>query len=126
MGLMEMAKRDIKNITSDKTTGWGIDITLISPDARTIDLVGTHTKHHMGIDTDGNRVNSKIASIAFSEEILKDAGYMIRDANGDVSLAAYKVRAIDSTGTLCTYVVDQWFPDESISLIVCMLSAIEV
>jgi len=124
MGLFEQAKQDIQQITSN-TDEWGIDLEFIAPNGTIANIVGIHTKHHLGIDTDGNRVNTKNVSISFSEQLLVDVNYPLRDANNNVNLAGHKLRAIDSTGVLNTYIINQWFPDESIGLIVCILNELE-
>lgn len=121
MGLTETIKQDIQKITTD-LSGFGIEINLTTPDdATSVDIVGLHTKHHLGIDTDGNQVNTKNTHIAISEQVLIDLGYPVRNANQEVFLRDHKVLVKDSTGVLKSYVIREWFPDETIGLIVCIL-----
>lgn len=121
MGLIDTIKQDIQNITTD-LSGFGIEINLTTPDdALSVDIVGLHTKHHLGIDTEGNQVNTKNTHIAISEQVLIDLGYPVRNANEEVFLRDHKVLAKDSTGVLKSYVIREWFPDETIGLIVCIL-----
>lgn len=123
MGLLDIAKRDIEQITSD-LTGFAAVITLTDPGTSEQATVnGLHTKHHLSIDTDGNQVNTKNAHISFSEAnlILANALYPIRNANAEVDLQNHRVDVKDSTGVSKQYVIRQWFPDETIGLIVCIL-----
>lgn len=115
MGLLDTIKSDIELITSTLNE-FGVSIVLTSPLGVVTTLTGIHTKHHLGIDTDGNMVNSKKASIAFSESFLS-----CRNSSEEVSLTNYRVSVKDSTGIIKEYIVQQWFPDETIGLIVCIL-----
>lgn len=115
MGLLDIIKSDIESITSNLNE-FGVSITLTSTNNVSTILTGIHTKHHLGIDTDGNMVNSKKASIAFSEKFLS-----CRNSNEEISLTNYRVNVKDSTGVTKKYIVQQWFPDETIGLIVCIL-----
>lgn len=124
MGLIEQAKRDLEQITGN-TNEFGVPMTLIAPNSTTLAIVGIHAKHHTGFDEQGFPVNSKIASIAISEKQLTDASYPVRDANGEVNLRRHKVRAYDSTGIENEYMIDEFFPDETIGLIVCILKDYE-
>lgn len=120
MGLIEQAKADIQQITSNPDE-WGVQITLAAPTSETCVITGLHTKHHLGINSDGQRANSKTASISFSEQLLVDAGYPVRNSAGEVSLRNHKVSVKDSTGISKEYHINEWFPDEAIGLIVCIL-----
>lgn len=133
MGLKDAARALIHQITTD-TSGWADEITLLSPGNANFDptfdvsfgtsaaIKGLHTKHHLGIDLQtGNHVNEKKAHISFTEKQVVDLGFQIRDADGEVNMAGYLCKVKDSTGTLVLYVINQWFPDETVGLIVCIL-----
>lgn len=122
MGLVQQAIIDAKRITSD-VNAFGIQIILTAPTSETVTIIGRHVKHHLGFDTDGNMVNSKTASVTFSESVLAGLIYPLRNANGDVNLKGHKVQVKDSTGTLCDYKCRQWFPDETIGIIVVILDS---
>lgn len=124
MGLLEQAKKDIKDITTN-LDGWGVSIVFTAPDDSTVTIRGLHTKHHMAIDEDGHRVNSKNAHISFAEESLTDAAYIVRDASGSVNLTGHRVTVKDSTGIDKNYVIREVFPDETIGLIACILGDFE-
>jgi hypothetical protein len=121
MGLMDQAKADIKQITSNAEE-FGKEITLTAPDDSVATVIGLHTKHHLGVDTDGNRINTKNAHISVSESLLTDQSYPVRGSDGEVSLKNHKVSVSDSTGTFCTYRIKETYPNESTGLIVCILS----
>lgn len=123
MGLIDTINNDIKKITTD-LSGFGVTMNLTTPDDVTsVDIDGLHTKHHLGIDTEGNQVNTKNAHISFSESELleKDPAYPIRNVNQEVDLKGHKVIVKDSTGVDKNYVIREWYPDETIGLIVCIL-----
>jgi len=121
MGLREQAKADIENITSN-TNEFAISMTWTSPDAETCTVSGLHTRHHLGVDTDGNAVNSRKAHVSVAEQHFIDAGYTIRNANGEVDLDGHKVVVNDSNGVARTYEIQEWFPNETVSLITCILA----
>lgn len=123
MNIFERAGRDLRNITSNPD-GSGEQIFLVWPDSSELELYGIAAKHHLGIDTDGNQVNTKTAHISFSESIITDAGKSIR-TNGEVNLNRFKVRVKDSTGTEKSYIVRMHHPDETFGHIVCILGKME-
>ncbi len=114
MGLIEMAIRDLKDITSNGDE-FGISITLTAPDDSTITINGLQTLHHTGFDLDGVRVNSKISSVAISTELLEDYPYI--DDSDEINFSNHKV----TTGGN-TYIVREFFPDEKLKLTVLILS----
>ncbi len=123
MGLRDRAKSDIENITSNSSTGFGIEMTFTSPDNKTATITGIHSKHHLGIDTDGNAVNSEKAHVSFSEKFLIDALYPVRNAAGEVDLVNHRVSVKDSTGIVKEYVMQSIFPNETVGLITCIIQA---
>lgn len=125
MGLNERARQDMQRYTSDKN-GFGVDITLISPDDVTVTIVGLSTTHHLAIDQmSGEVVSSKTASVSFAEAIATAAGYTVRDAKGEVSLKGHRVETKDSTDIVKKYVINKVIPDEKLGLIVCILGDYE-
>lgn len=124
MSLLDQAKADIETITSDPD-GFTRSIVLTAPTDETVTIYGLHSKHHLGIDTDGNRVNSKNPHISVAEKFLIDAEYPVRGSTGEVNLSGHKVSVADSTGTVCNYVIREWYPNETTGLIVCILGDFE-
>lgn len=124
MGLLEDIKEDLVDITTD-TEGFGVELTFISPDAVTATIGGLHTKHHISLDETGKPVNSKNAHISFVESVLVAEGYDVRNDAGEVDLNGHKVDVIDSTGNEKHYMIREWFPDEKLGLIVCILGDFE-
>lgn len=118
MNLAERANKDIRRITSDKNS-MGIDIELISPSSMSITIQGIHTKIGLGVDSEGNMINSTKAHISFSEANL--GGYSIRDENGIVNLNGFKINVKDSTGLVKNYIMQSFFPDETVGLISCII-----
>jgi hypothetical protein len=124
MGLIELIQKDIQKITSNSKE-FGVTLTLKAPTYEIAVIKGLHTKHHLGVDTEGNTVNSKNARASFSEKFLIDAGYPVRNKAGEVDFKNHLLSAADSTGVVKQYIIQQWFPDETIGLIVCILEDFE-
>lgn len=120
MGLLDIAKRDLKTFV-ESSTGFAVDITMTAPDATVVTFKGLHSKHHFSIDGDGNQVNSKNSHISFAEKTLTDLEYPLRNAGGEVDLLRHRVDVKDSTGVVKNYIVGTWFPDETVGLITCLL-----
>lgn len=118
MSLIDKAKADIKRITSNSKE-FARSMTFTAPTDETITTKGLHSKHYIGIDSEGNPVNAKTAYVSVSEENL--AGYPVRNADGEVDLKGHRVSVVDSTGTTKEYYINEFFPDETIGLIVCIL-----
>jgi hypothetical protein len=118
--LKDRAQIDIRRITSGAL--WGEDLIFTAPDGTTATIKGMYTEHHLGVDDKYEKfVNTKNAHCNFSEKLLVDTGYPLRDAGGEVQMSGHRVQAVNSQGVLCSYVVDQWFPDNTVGLIVCIL-----
>jgi len=127
MGLIQQAQEDIAEITSNPDE-WGVEITLTAPDLTTATLNGTHSKHHLAIGEKGERVNSRSAYISFSESNLLAANqeYPIRNESKIVNLKDHQVKVKDSTGIEFTYAIREWYPDETVGLIVCILGDYDI
>lgn len=126
MNIQDRAKAAIARITGN-VNGAGIAMTLIKPNAGSAyDIVGLSTKHHLAVDQEtGELVSSMTASVSFSEVNTTAAGLDVRNAKGEVDLKGYHVKLKDSTDTLKEYIVEKWFPDEKVGLIVCILGYYE-
>jgi hypothetical protein len=124
MGLMEQIKNDVAFIT---TNGSDFAIPLIFTDLSGTDfpVMGTARKIHFAFTDEGVAVNDKTASCSASEQVLVSAGYVVRNAAKEVAMANHKVRWTDSSGTLWQYFIRETFPDETLGLIVFILSDFE-
>ncbi len=121
MGLIDIIKQDIEEITSD-LDGFAKAAVMIAPNGFTAEVNLIHTKHHLGFDSQSGRdVNFKNAHVSVSEKFLTDKNYPVRNSSGAVNLAGHKVTVADSTGASVTYVVREWMPDETIGLILMIL-----
>ena len=121
IGLIDLAKRDVMKITSNAKTGFGVSVTFTAPTAETATINAMIMKHHTAIDELRNLVASRTAHVAFSEQLLVAAGYPVRNAKGMVSLKDHHVAYKDSTGVVGNYVIREWFPDETVGMIVGIL-----
>lgn len=122
MSLVDRAREDVKQIISNQND-FGCSMVLAAPTGETITIFGLHTKHHMGVDSDGIKVNTKNAHISFAESLM--IGYPVRDLSGEVNLKGHTVTVKDSTGNDASYMIREWFPDETVGLIVCILGDFE-
>lgn len=119
MSLFDRAKMDIEQITSDPD-GWTEEVQFIAPTGETTTIRCIKSKIHLGVDSDGNAINSRRGHISFSEKFLNDANYPLR-TNGEVNLRRHRVKLKDSTGAVNDWIIREWFPDETVGLITCML-----
>lgn len=118
--LLDKVRRDSKRYVT--AGGFHDDIVLKTTDGLTqIALTGFVSKHWINFDTDGAPVNSKNAHICIDEDVLEELNYPYRNSDGEVALKNHRVFTKDSTGGLKSYVVKEWFPDETLGLIVCIL-----
>lgn len=125
MSLLDQAKADIQTITANSSE-FGRSITFTAPDDSTATVIGLHSKHHLAINPDdGTPVNAKNAHISVSEALLTAASYPVRNASGEVNLKGHVVSVKDSTGLSKNYKIREWFPDETIGLITCILDSLD-
>lgn len=120
MSILDRVRSDIKRFVENDNL-FAVPVKITTPDAQLFEINGIHSKHHLALDTDGSRVNSKNAHLSFHESSLTDLGHSIRNGSGEVNLKNYLVEVKDSTGVLKNYKIREWFPDETTGLIVCIL-----
>jgi len=117
---LEKIRKDAKTYVMSGTGS--APFTITNPKTNvSVSSTGYVGKHWINFDSDGNSINSKSAHIGVSEDDLTELGYTIRNGNNEVSLYNHRVSAKDSTGVLKEYVIKEWFPDETLGLIVCIL-----
>ena len=124
MSLIDQAKIDIQRIISD-ADGFGQLITLTSPAGVVLLITGLHKKIRLGVDTEGNIINTKTATITISDLDLAAANYPYRDSGNEVNLNNHKVSVVDVTGLQCNYIMQSLHPDETLGCIVCYLQDYE-
>lgn len=106
--------------------GFQEDIILETADGlKTVETTGFVSKHWVNFSSDGLPLNSKNAHICLDEDALVLLDYPVRNEDNEVHLQNHKVRTKDSSGGLKEYVIKEWFPDETLGLIVCILSDYE-
>lgn len=120
MNILDRAKRDIKNITSN-TGDFAVEITFIAPDSTTVTITGLHTKIYLNVDEMGNPISSKKAHISVSEKSLTDLDYPVRNTKGEVNLVKHRVNVKDSTGIEKNYITQIILPNETVGLITIIL-----
>ena len=117
---LELARRDFIRYTQRK--GWGTDVTF-SPTFGGVGTVVTCLASKIGISIgeDGLPVNEKNAHITVSEQALTDAGYTVRNGNGEVDMINHFVSYTDSSGNTHNYQINTTMPDETLGGIYCVL-----
>lgn len=121
--ILDRIKKDARRIISDKN-GFAVEIKISTPDGDVEKTIaGLATKHHLGVDTDGNMVNARNAHCSFSEKDLIAAGYPARhETTGEIDLKDHIVSWADITDTVKDYVIKQVHPDETLGIILCILA----
>lgn len=76
----------------------------------------------MGVDSEGNQVQSVHAHVTISERVITGANghYPIRNGSGEINFKNHKVDVADSSG-MRHYLVLDWFADEKLGGIVIRL-----
>jgi hypothetical protein len=120
MNLLERAKRDKHRILTNQANGFAVELTITDGNTTAV-ISGIPSNHHVNVNGEGIPVNSKKASVTISEKSLQDAGYPVRNNEGNVKITNDRVTYKDSTGVPKTYVITQVFPDETIGQIVLIL-----
>lgn len=123
MSLLDQAKEDIQDITGSASE-FGRSMVFVAPNNSQATVTGLHSKHYLGVDTDGNMINTKNAHVSISEHFLNLQNYPVR-VDGKVKMKGHKVTVVDSTGSSVTYKIREAFPNETIGLIVCILGDYE-
>ena len=124
MSLTEQAIQDNKKITGN-SKHWGVKINLTAPNGKVVDVIGLHTKHHLGFDSDGVRLSTKTSSVAISEDFLTDLAYPVRNLTKEVFMIDHLVKVNDSTRQLNDYIVLESYPDEKLGMIILILGDYE-
>lgn len=118
--LLNRARLDAKKYIT--RGGFQEDITLTSPDGSIVlQTTGWNTKHWINFESDGSPINSKNAHICIDEELLVAANYPLRNSDQEVHLQKHRVSVVDSSGVVKEYIINEWYPDETLGLIVCIL-----
>lgn len=125
MGVWEQAQADLAKFTSNTTSGPAKTCQFTSPAGDVVSIALVPTKHHLGQNEDGKNVNAKKASICFSEQLLTALSYPVRNSSNEVDLKGHQVKVKDSTGLLCSYMIREWYPDEALGLVTCILGDFE-
>jgi hypothetical protein len=97
----------------------GKTIVTINSD-KSLTIKGIYAQHHNSISTDGTPINAKLTRVSFAESSLTLAGYPVR-SSGEVNLRNHLIDFADSTGVLKHYKIKEWFPDETVGIITCIL-----
>lgn len=129
MGLLDLAKRDMASITSNKSTGWAASLFITNKALETFTVNGLWSNHRITVDGEGKPDNAKNVHCSFSESLVVALGFSIRNAAGLVDLKDWTVRVdllengIEVPGI--TYLFREWWPSETLGFVVCLLGDID-
>lgn len=121
MSILDFAKKDYQHIVRDRAA-WSKDLEFVSPSGVSVNIVGHGMTHNTSYGTDGQVVNGKNTHVSIVETDLVDAGYPLYNSKGVISLTNHTVSFLDSVGVMGHYVINQYYPDETLGIIVCILS----
>jgi hypothetical protein len=113
MSLINKMRQDIAMITTNLSE-FGQSAVLIDPQSNQLQVNLFHTRHHNSITEEGRPVSSLIASCAVSMSQLD--GYQYRNSLNEVTFKNHRI-----TVENVTYVIREWYPDETAQLIVLIL-----
>lgn len=121
--LLDKIKKDAAKIITDKK-GFAVPIKITTPDkTTTVEFSGLFTEHYSGVGDDGRRVSSQNAHLSFPEKALTDQGYVTRNSKGDVDLKQHVFEVTIDSETIKTYWAASYHPDNTLGLILCILSS---
>lgn len=89
---------------------------------QTVIIYGLATKHHLNYSPEGIAINSTNARVTISEAQLTATGFTVRDSKNNVVLLKSLVSYPDSNGNTQNYIVKEQFPDETVGVIILILS----
>jgi hypothetical protein len=115
--ILQQARLDAQKILSEG--GFENDIT-ITKGEEICECKGWAPVHHVKIDTDGQPINSRQAHVTVHEGNL--TGLTVRNSEGAVTLRNAVVQFADVTGVVKKYSVKENFADDTIGVIVLILS----
>ena len=123
MDIYDRSYNAIKRISTN-TNGAGSAITLINLEGGSCDIFGTKSKHHLGIDNQGNSVNTKNSHMSFHISETIRTNFNIRNSDGDIAIKGFKV-ILTHLGIVGNYVITEFYPSETTGYIVCILGEID-
>lgn len=127
MSLQEQIILDVARITSDPN-GFNVPVSFIATTGETAQIYAPGNEIGRKIDSGtGVIVNSKNASIVFSEMVLLAANpdYPVRNAGKEISMVGHRISFPNSTGEVKNYIVQETPPDETVGLITLLLGDFE-
>lgn len=120
MSILDFAKRDYQGIVKDSDS-WSVPIKFTSINSISVDVIGHGMSHNTSYGTDGQVVNGKNVHVTVVTADFIDGGYPLINSEGRISLTRHTV-AFMTEGVLNQYYVSQYYPDETLGLITCILS----
>ena len=118
--LLDAARKDSKRYV--KAGGFEVDLRITNKDKSWfLDIKGFYTNHHINFDSDGTPINSKNVHICIDKEDLINDNYPLVNPRGDVDLINHLVTVKEGSAEL-DFIVKEQFPNETLGLIVCVLS----
>lgn len=125
MNILNLARLHVRQITGNVAGGFAEMGTFTAPNGSIMSGPGLHKKVHIPDELPGEQaINVRTAVFSIAEQLFIDAGYPYRDEKGEVLLKGHKLQVKDFR-MVFTYKVKEWYPDETLGLIVCILEDFE-
>lgn len=124
MGLSEVAAADLRAILEDDVGGFGVAITVTSPDGVSAVINGFTTRITEEIDPEtGIAVTGTKAHALLHVDSLAAAGLGVPKGVADGSIKPWRIAFADATGATRVYKVQASMPDDKFGLVRCILEA---
>jgi hypothetical protein len=115
MGLLDIVKRDIADITGNSDQ-FGVTIVLTNG-TDTATVIGTTSSHYLKVDPEtGLPMRGKNVHVSVSMSLLTAEDYPFRNNSGEIALIGHR-----ATVQGATLIVREVWPDETCGLIVMIL-----
>ncbi|HXP52185.1 MAG TPA: hypothetical protein VN922_19670 [Bacteroidia bacterium] len=121
MGLIDRARAAVKKYTSN-IDGGAVVITIMKPDkSLSVDISGVHTRINLGVDEEGNIMQSRKSYVSIAESLLNDNNYPVRNGNAEIDLKGHLIYVQDTFG-LNVYAITSVIANDTVGNLVCMLA----
>lgn len=120
MNITQLAIRDSQSIVSN-SNDFGEPVKLTSATGQVLNLTAIVNKHYTGMDSDGFKVSAKQHSAVISENYLIESYYDYLTNLGEISFKGHTIETTDSANEKSLYLIQDWFPDRTVGIIVLIL-----
>jgi len=122
MTFNQQVQKDIQSILGNPNEREPITLTAPTSPLTVANVYGTAKKHHLLFDENGMvKGNVTNATCTISILDLDAINYPYKNANGEVAMQRHTATWSDVSGVPVTYVVNEWYPDQTTGNVVLIL-----